>query len=109
MIFYHLAKYQHHAKLLRLELKNISSIFDATELEGLVHLNAIIKETLRLYPAVPAGGLRDTPPEGLVIAGKHIPGNVSILTPLYSIGRRELSQSYTLMKPYLLQCSRIVL
>lgn len=33
--------------------------------------------------------LRVTPPEGITIGETFIPGNVTISTPLYSLGRRE--------------------
>ena len=89
MIFYHLAKHPEHAAKLRDELKTTRSIDDTNELQSLNHLNAVITETLRLYPGVPAGAPRDTPREGLTIAGKHIPGNVSVIAPCYSIGRRK--------------------
>ena len=34
--------------------------------------------------------LRVTPPEGITIGETFIPGNVTISTPLYSFGRREI-------------------
>ena len=52
------------------------------------HLNGIISETLRLHPPVPASSLRDTPPQGLIIAGRYIPGNTTVLVPAYTLGRR---------------------
>ncbi|KAF2683642.1 cytochrome P450 [Lentithecium fluviatile CBS 122367] len=52
-------------------------------------LLSIIKETLRLYPAVPSGVQRLTPPEGAVIAGRYVPGDTVISTPTYSIQRDE--------------------
>lgn len=89
MIFYHLAKHPAHANKIRDELKTVRSIQETTELQSLDHLNAVITETLRLYPGVPAGAPRNTPPEGLDIAGHHIPGNVSVIAPCYSLGRRK--------------------
>ena len=53
------------------------------------HLNAIINEALTLHPALPSGGLRQTPQEGLTITGQFIPGNVVISAPRYSLGRRK--------------------
>ena len=89
MIFYHLAKYPQHAQKIRDELKAVQSIQDTSELQSITHLNAVITETLRLYPGVPARAPRDTPPEGLRISGRHIPGNVSVIAPCYSIERRK--------------------
>jgi cytochrome P450 len=58
--------------------------------EQLTHaslLNAIISETLRLNPPVLSGTQRQTPPEGLQIGDRHIPGNVIISVPNYVICR----------------------
>lgn len=59
-----------------------------TILQSLPHLNGIINEALRIHPPVPSGGYRETPPEGLYIAGKFIPGNTTLVAPRYTIGRR---------------------
>lgn len=56
----------------------------------LPYLNAFINETLRLFPTTPTGGLRESPPEGLRVAGRWIPPNITIVAPAYCIGRREL-------------------
>jgi cytochrome P450 len=45
-----------------------------TVLEKLPFLNAVVKETLRLGNLVPGRFPRVTPPEGMIIAGQHIPG-----------------------------------
>lgn len=88
MIFYHLAKHPEHAEKIRNELKTVKA-YEDTDLQPLKHLNAVITETIRLFPGVPAGAPRDTPPEGLNIAGRHIPGGVSVIVPCYSLGRCE--------------------
>ncbi|CRG86026.1 Cytochrome P450 67 [Talaromyces islandicus] len=51
------------------------------------YLDGCIKEALRLYPAVPSGVQRLTPPEGAVIAGRFIPGDTLVSTPTYAIHR----------------------
>lgn len=74
------------------ELKDIN-VHDREVLQKLPHLNALINETLRFHPAVPTGGYRDTPPEGMTIGGRYIPGNTTIVAPRYTISRCEFPDS----------------
>lgn len=92
-IFYHIALDPVQADKLRDELTTLSSISNMKALQELPHLNGVINETLRLHPALPTGGLRQTPPEGITVAGQFIPGNVTVSAPRYSLGRRESSYS----------------
>src|SRR5690349_20310396 len=41
-------------------------------------LSSIINETLRLYPPVPGGLQRVTPPDGATIAGRFVPGETVV-------------------------------
>lgn len=91
-LFYELARSPHHVAKLREELMGVD-ISDHQALKHIPHLNALINETLRLYPPVPTGGLRQTPREGLRIGECYLPGDVTISTPLWSLGRLE--SSYT--------------
>ncbi|TFK52931.1 cytochrome P450 [Heliocybe sulcata] len=50
-------------------------------------LDGVINEALRLFPPVPSGLCRLTPPEGAVIAGQWIPGDVIVSTPTYTLAR----------------------
>lgn len=85
-LFYELALNPEKAEKLYEELRD-SDIHDMKILKNLPYLNAVIKETLRLHPAVPTGGYRDTPPGGMTIGGIFIPGNTTIVAPRYIAGR----------------------
>ncbi|KAH0536694.1 hypothetical protein FGG08_006460 [Glutinoglossum americanum] len=52
-------------------------------------LESVIQEALRLIPPVSRGGERVTPKEGMVIAGKWVPGDVVVRVPCYTISRGE--------------------
>ncbi|PHH68650.1 hypothetical protein CDD82_375 [Ophiocordyceps australis] len=87
-LFYQLARNPALAQKLFHELQSID-LLDLHALQKLPFLNALINETLRLHPAVPTGGYRDSPPQGCTIAGRFIPGNTTIVAPRYSIFRSE--------------------
>lgn len=71
------------------ELDMAGDIEDFAILQKLPHLNGVINETLRLYPGLPTGGLRETPPGGAIICGRAVPGNTVICAPRYTISRRK--------------------
>ncbi|KAL1638555.1 hypothetical protein SLS58_008768 [Diplodia intermedia] len=50
-------------------------------------LDGIINEALRLYPPVPPGLQRLTPPEGMMIAGRFIPGDTLVSVPCWTVQR----------------------
>jgi cytochrome P450 len=56
---------------------------------SITYLDAVINESMRLQPAVSStGGLtRITPTGGLMIAGVHVPGDVIVSVPPYTINR----------------------
>ncbi|KAJ4294979.1 hypothetical protein N0V90_006987 [Kalmusia sp. IMI 367209] len=88
-LFYRLATYPHHAGKVRKEINSLTSIYDTQGLKNLEHLNGVINEILRLHPSVPTGGYRETPPEGMTVAGTYIPGRTVVIAPRYTIGRLE--------------------
>ena len=92
MVFYLLAKHPGHQAKLYEELQQID-VTDREALKKLPHLNAIVDEAMRCYPAIMTAGNRDTPPEGMTIAGRFIPGDVTIVSPRYSIFRCGLQPS----------------
>lgn len=54
-------------------------------------LDAVINEVMRLHPPVPSGTQRMTPPEGLWISGRFIPGDTIVQVPSYTVFRDERS------------------
>jgi len=89
-IFYHLAKEPQIVSRLREELAPIYAPGSETEVRDIQdakYLNGVINEVLRLHPPVPSGLLRQTPPEGIIVGEKFIPGGVTVSAPTWSMGR----------------------
>lgn len=97
-IFYYLIACPEHLRRLRDELAKIDWR-DYTSLARLDHLSAVIYETLRLNPPVPAAGLRITPPEGLTLSNTHVPGGTTVLVPHYSLFRGKRPRSGSTLSP----------
>lgn len=87
-LFYELARNPAEANALHAEVSGVD-INDSAALQDLPHLNGVINETLRLHPPVPSGGYRETPSQGITVAGQYIPGHTTIVAPRYTIGRLE--------------------
>ncbi|KAI7772214.1 hypothetical protein LZL87_014124 [Fusarium oxysporum] len=90
---FELARHPHVYQKLRREVDEFLKQEDAphshSALAKLKYLQAIIDETMRLYPAIPSGLQRITPPQGLQIDGTFIPGNTIVQTPPYTLNRDE--------------------
>lgn len=88
-----LARHPEHIQRLREELAPYMP--DPTvdvlhqQIANLDHLNAVIYETLRMYPPVPTALQRKTPPEGIDIGGVYIPGSMTVWCPQYAMGRSK--------------------
>ncbi|PNP46211.1 hypothetical protein TGAMA5MH_02246 [Trichoderma gamsii] len=83
-----LGKHPEHTDQIYEELKDVDAL-DLKTLVTLPHLNAVIKESLRLHPALLTGGNRKTSDTGLTIGGRFIPPHTTIVAPRYTIGRLE--------------------
>ncbi|KAK9136185.1 hypothetical protein Syun_015515 [Stephania yunnanensis] len=57
-----------------------------SDIKNLEYLQAIIKETLRLYPAAPLSGPRESI-EDAVVAGYHVPAGTRLIMNLWKIQR----------------------
>lgn len=69
------------------EVKGLSDEFTDADTRQLKFLNCVIKETLRLYGAVPAGMPRDVPAGGAVIGGYHLDAGVTVAAQPYTVNR----------------------
>ncbi|CAG8958604.1 hypothetical protein HYFRA_00009921 [Hymenoscyphus fraxineus] len=87
--FYYLARYPKNIDKLReelLPLRSANGHYEHDKIQNAEHLNAVINEALRLHP--PASTIpRVTPPEGIMVEETFIPGNMTVFTSQYAIGR----------------------
>ncbi|KAL9119179.1 MAG: hypothetical protein Q9187_004266 [Circinaria calcarea] len=79
-IFYELARNPDHAQKIHDGLQSLD-VHDAKLLSKLPHLDGCIAEALRLYPALPTGGNRKTPEQGVLIGGRYIPPQTTVVAP----------------------------
>ncbi|KAF3386264.1 hypothetical protein F1880_001608 [Penicillium rolfsii] len=85
-IFFHIVSDQALYKKLQDELDALSDL-SHDKLREIKLLDAVINETLRLHPAVPSGTQRLSPPEGMTISGKYVPGDVMLCIPSHALFR----------------------
>lgn len=76
-----------------------SDDFDTSALGKLRYLQACIDESLRLFPPVMSGLQRQTPPQGIRIGERFIPGNTIVQTPTYTMCRGESNPDSTQTAP----------
>lgn len=88
-LFYELAKAPGHMDIILREIKGIDLADSRVLASSCPHLDAVIQEALRLYPALPTGGYRKTLGEGVSVAGTFIPPETTIVAPRYCIARRK--------------------
>ncbi|EUC47469.1 hypothetical protein COCMIDRAFT_24632 [Bipolaris oryzae ATCC 44560] len=84
-IFMHLATHPHYTAAIRTEFLANAHSYDCQR--PLPLLEAVIYESLRIWPSVFFGSQRVTPPEGMDINGHFIPGNMIVHIPLFPLFR----------------------
>ena len=92
-LFYYMAVNPGQVDKLRKELEPLmrgDEPFSVRNVQNAKHLNAVIYETLRMHPPVPSGVFRTTPPQGIMVDGTFIPGDVNVIVPFYAIGRCKI-------------------
>ncbi|KAL4734141.1 Tryprostatin B 6-hydroxylase [Aspergillus similis] len=92
-IVYELARHPEEVEKLRAELEHMDVDDDGEyqhdNIAKLPHLNGFINEVFRLHPPIPGVIPRKTPPEGIQVKDIHIPGNMTVYSPQWSIGRSK--------------------
>lgn len=87
-LFRELALGPDHAEKIYDEINDLD-VCNTKLLSTLPHLNGVIAEALRLYPALPIGGNRKATDHGVTIGGTYIPPLTTIVAPRFSISRSE--------------------
>ncbi|KAH6959627.1 cytochrome P450 monooxygenase [Ilyonectria sp. MPI-CAGE-AT-0026] len=80
-----------YQKRLEEEVASIGQDLGDAQLEALPFLDAVVRETLRLYGAAPGGLPRTSPNGGCHLAGYYIPEGLTINTQAFSLHRDPLS------------------
>ena len=79
-VAYELARHPSLFDTLAKELSKYTDIdsFKTIELEKLPYLNAVIRETLRMWPPAPSPFFRVCPPQGTILSGYPVSGGVRV-------------------------------
>ena len=89
---YHLLHNPAQLAKLTSEIRSAITSFDDMDLDTLArqkYLMAVLQEGLRMYPPVPSGLPRRTPPGGMAICGEWVPGDVVVSVHHLSTYRNE--------------------
>ncbi|KAF2966090.1 hypothetical protein GQX73_g7482 [Xylaria multiplex] len=101
MMFFELARHPSIQLRVRQELRiagatiqqsnhnSAQEIIDTSVFDRVPFLDGCITETLRLYPVVPTGGIRQTVNKAVKVGDKWIPPHTVIVIPRWSIGRSD--------------------
>jgi cytochrome P450 len=84
-VFIHLATHPHYMQALRKEFRDNAATYSCER--PLPPLDAVINESMRVWPSVFAAAPRITPPEGLTINGHFIPGGMVVQLPPFALAR----------------------
>ena len=76
-------------KRLVAEVAGLPDNLQHRDVQDLPYLNAVLNETLRLYPATPSPLPRVVPTQGAELSGHHIPGGTIVSSQAYSLHRNE--------------------
>jgi len=84
-------EYRHVQETLYQELKDagFDGVPSITKIDALPYLDAVLKEGLRLFAAIPMTLFREVPVEGKVINGYPLPGGTIVGSQAYSLHRNE--------------------
>jgi cytochrome P450 len=94
-------------KKLVAEVSNLPDNLQHKDVQDLPYLNAVLNETLRLYPATPSPLPRVVPAQGAELSGHHIPGGTIVSSQAYSLHRNE--DAFPNPEKYAIADSRFVL
>ncbi|RAO67556.1 uncharacterized protein BHQ10_003568 [Talaromyces amestolkiae] len=76
-------------KKLVAEVAGLPDNLQHKDVQDLPYLNAVLNETLRLYPATPSPLPRVVPDQGAELSGHNIPGGTIVSSQAYSLHRNE--------------------
>ncbi|PCG89352.1 Cytochrome P450 [Penicillium occitanis (nom. inval.)] len=94
-VFYHLMHNRHKLDKLveelreKFQLGEIGTVCTAQQSATCTYLDAVLQESLRMFPALGSILPRETPSGGLDILGHHVPAGFTVGAPAFAIHRME--------------------